>query len=169
MTLIVGDKVNYPCQGPCLIGAVVRRIVNDRPMMFYQLLVLNNGGGNLFVPVDNAHAVGIRPLLKESEIPKLLDRLKKPTQSADNFRQRAVDNQKLFASGSAFDLAEVIESLTELSETKNLSFSEHRTLDRAKRLLISEISAVMMGTDEEAERLVDQALKARKGGWESVS
>ena len=166
--MTVGDKVNYPCQGPCLIGAVVKRIVDDKPMMFYQLLVLNNGGGHLFVPVDNAQSVGIRPLLKESEIPKLLDRLKQPTQSADNFRQRAVDNQKLFASGSAFALAEVIESLTELSETKKLSFGEHRALDRAKRLLICEISAVMKETEEEAEQLVDKALKARKKEWKSV-
>ena len=169
MTLTIGDKVVYPCQGPCLIGAVVKRIVDDRPMMFYQLLVLNSGGGYLYVPVGNAQSVGIRPLLKESDIPMLLDRLKQSSQSADNFRQRAVDNQKLFASGSAFALAEVVESLTELSKTKKLSFGEHRALDRAKSLLICEISAVLKETEEEAEHLVDQALKARKERWKSVS
>ena len=162
MTLIVGNKVIYPSQGPCLIGAMVKRIIDDRPMMFYQLLVLNEAGGDLFVPVDNVRAIGIRPLLERSEIPKLLDRLKQPTQSADTWKQRAVDNQKLFATGSAFDLAEVVESLTELSETKALSFGEHKTLDRAKRLLICEISEVMSETEGEAEEEVDQALKARK-------
>ena len=162
MTLIVGNKVIYPSQGPCLIGAMVKRIIDDRPMMFYQLLVLNEAGGDLFVPVDNVRAIGIRPLLERSEIPKLLNRLKQPTQSADTWKQRAVDNQKLFATGSAFDLAEVVESLTELSETKALSFGEHKTLDRAKRLLICEISEVMSETEGEAEEEVDQALKARK-------
>ena len=162
MTLIVGNKVIYPSQGPCLIGAMVKRIIDDRPMMFYQLLVLNEAGGDLFVPVDNVRAIGIRPLLERSEIPKLLDRLKQPTQSADTWKQRAVDNQKLFATGSAFDLAEVVESLTELSETKALSFGEHKTHDRAKRLLICEISEVMSETEGEAEEEVDQALKARK-------
>ena len=162
MTLIIGNKVIYPSQGPCLIGAMVKRIIDDRPVMFYQLLVLNEAGGDLFVPVDNVRAIGIRPLLERSEIPKLLDRLKQPTQSADTWKQRAVDNQKLFATGSAFDLAEVVESLTELSETKALSFGEHKTLDRAKRLLICEISEVMSETEGEAEEEVDQALKARK-------
>lgn len=161
MTLIVGNKVIYPSQGPCLIGAMVKRIVDDRPMMFYQLLVLNNGGGRLFVPVDNVQAIGIRPMLKKSEIPKLLDRLKQPTQSADTWKQRAIDNQKLFASGSAFDLAEVVEALTELGETKALSFGEHKILERARRLLICEISEVMTETEEQAEQRLDQALKAR--------
>jgi RNA polymerase-interacting CarD/CdnL/TRCF family regulator len=161
VTLIVGNKVSYPSQGPCLIGAVVKRIIDDRPMMFYQLLVLNNGGGNLFIPVDNVHTIGIRALLKKSEIPKLLDRLKQPTQAADTSRQRALDNQKLFASGSAFALAEVAEALTELRETQSLSFGEHKVLERAKRLLICEISQVMGESEEEAERQVEQALKAR--------
>lgn len=140
---------------------MVKRIVDDRPMMFYQLLILNNGGGRLFIPVDNVQTIGIRPMLKKSEIPKLLDRLKQPTQSADTWKQRAINNQKLFATGSAFDLAEVVEALTELSEMKALSFGEHRTLEKAKRLLICEISEVMTETEEEAEQQVDQALNAR--------
>jgi RNA polymerase-interacting CarD/CdnL/TRCF family regulator len=162
--LTVGNKVIYPCQGPCLIDAVVKRIVDDSPMFFYQLLVLNNGGGRLFVPVDNVQVIGIRPLLKKSEIPKLLDRLKQPTRSAENYKQRASNNLKLLASGSAFDLAEVVESLTELSETKRLSFGEHKTLDKAKRLLVCEISEVIGETTEEVEERIDEAAKARRVG-----
>ncbi len=165
MILTVGNKVIYPCQGPCLIGAVVKRTVDGGPMMFYQLIVLNDSGGKMFVPVDNVEAVGIRPLLGKSEIPKLLDRLRQSAQVSDDRRQRTRDNLKLFASGSAFDLAEIVESLTELSETKTLSFGDHRTLDRAKALLISEISEVIEETKEEAEQQVDMALKARKEEW----
>lgn len=160
--LIVGRKVVYPCQGPCLIGAVVRRIIDDRTMTFYHLLVLNDGGGELFVPADKIEAIGIRPLLKRSEIPELMERLKKPAASADNSRQRAVDNLRLLASGSAFNLAEVVESLTELNETKSLSIGERRTLERAKRLLVCELSEVLGKTKEEAERQIDKALGARK-------
>jgi RNA polymerase-interacting CarD/CdnL/TRCF family regulator len=163
MMLTVGKKVVYPAQGPCLIGALVNKIVDGRQMMFYQLIVLNNGGGKMFVPVDNVQAVGIRPLLRKTEIPKLMDRLKQPTQAADNCKKRARDNLKLLASGSAFDLAIVVESLTELSETKKLSFGEHRMLDRARALLVYEISEVIGETKEEVEQQVDMALKARIG------
>lgn len=160
MILTVGKKVIYPCQGPCLIGAVVKQTVGDRPVAFYQLIILN-GGGKMFVPVDNVEAVGIRPLLKKSEIPGLLIRLKQPSQTSDNRIQRTRDNLKLLTSGSAYDLAEIVESLTELRETKTLSFADHRTLDRAKALLVSEISEVIEETKEEAEQQVDLALKAR--------
>ena len=159
--LTVGSKVVYTRQGPCLIGAVVERVVDGRPMTFYQLIVLNNGGGRMFIPVDNVHTVGIRPLLGRAEIPKLLDRLKQPAQVFGNRRQRALDNLKLLHSGSAFDLAEVVESLTELRETKALSFGEHRMLEKARELLVYEISEVIGEAKEVAEQRVDLALKAR--------
>ena len=160
MILTVGNKVIYPCQGPCLIGAVVKQTVDGGAEEFYQLIILN-GGGKMFVPVDNVEAVGIRPLLKKSEIPGLLSRLKEPSQAADNRMQRTRDNLKLLTSGSAYDLAEVVESLTELNETKTLSVGERKILDRAKALLVSEISEVIGETKEEAEQQLDIALKAR--------
>jgi CarD family transcriptional regulator len=156
-----GSKVVYPCQGPCMIGPLVKKTVGDLTVTFYQLVVLNDGGGELFVPVDKVQSVGIRLLLERSDIPKLLNRLKKSSGAADTWKQRAADNQKLFATGSAFDLAEVVESLTELSETKSLSFGERKTLERAKRLLVCEISEVMGVTKEEAEKQVDCALGQR--------
>ena len=66
-------------------------------------------------------------------------------------------------SGSAFDLAEIVESLTELIETKPLSFGERGTLERAKRLLVCEISEVTGESMQEAEEQVDRALIARTG------
>ena len=130
-------------------------------MAFYQLIVLD-GGGKMFVPVANVQAVGIRPLLGKAEIPRLLERLRRSARAYDDHRQRARYNLELLASGSAFDLAEIVESLTELSETKTLSFGEHKTLDRAKALLVSEISEVTHETKEAAEQQVDLALKARR-------
>jgi len=159
--LTVGKKVVYPCQGPCLIAAVVKKTVDDRPVKFYQLLVLNDGSGSLFVPVDKVEAVRIRPLLEKSEIPKLLGRLRKSANPSDNSRQRTNDNLRLLATGCAFDLAEVVESLNELSETKALSFGETKLLEKAKRLLVCEVSEVMEETKEEAEEQIDKALRSR--------
>jgi CarD family transcriptional regulator len=158
----VGSKVVYPCQGPCIIDAVFVRVVDGRPKSFYHLIVLGDGGGELFVPVDKAQAIGIRPLLVRSDIPKLLDQLRKTAKAVKSWKQRADDNLKLFASGSAFDLAEIVESLTELSETKELSIRERWTLERARKLLVCEISEVMGETKSAAEKRLDQALEARK-------
>lgn len=169
MILTVGNKVIYPCQGPCLIGPIVRKIVDGTPTRFYHLVVLDGGGGELFVPVDKAQALGIRGLLQRSEIPKLLGQLKKAAKTAKagtgkNWKQRAVDILQLFTSGSAFDLVEIVESLSELSETKTLSPSEKRTLERARKLLVCEISEVTGETKSAVEEQVDKALKGQKGG-----
>jgi CarD family transcriptional regulator len=164
MILNVGNKVVYPSQGPCLIGAIVKKIVGGTPMSFYQLAVLDDKGGELFVPLDKISALGIRQLLEKSEIPKLLGHLKKAAAAATNWKQRTMDNIRLLASGSAFDLAKVIESLTTLNAMKTLSPRDRQTLDRARRILICEISEVMGETRIAAEEQVDKALELGKTG-----
>jgi RNA polymerase-interacting CarD/CdnL/TRCF family regulator len=100
--------------------------------------------------------------MARSEIPKLLGLLRKPAATPTNWKQRAIDNFKLLTSGSAFDLAEVVESLTELNEARVLSPRDRETLDRARRILICEISEVTGETRTVAEEQVDQALNVQK-------
>ena len=164
MLLTVGNKVMYPSRGPCLIGPIVKKVVDGSPMSFYPLALLDDSGGELFVPVDKVQAIGVRLLLKRSEIPKLLGHLKKAAGTAKNWKQRTMDNIKLFASGSAFDLAEIVESLTNLSETKPLMLRDKQTLEKARKLLVCEISEVMGETISAAEEQVDKALNKRKAG-----
>jgi CarD family transcriptional regulator len=161
MVLNIGNKVIYPSHGPCLISSIVDKVVNEQVMTFYQLSVLNDGRGTLLVPIEKAKTIGLRPLLKKPEIPRLLDQLKRPSKASPDRKQRVRDNLKLLLSGSAFDLAEIVESLSELVETKALSQGERGTLERAKRLLVCEIAEVTGETKEEVEEQVDQALIAR--------
>jgi RNA polymerase-interacting CarD/CdnL/TRCF family regulator len=100
--------------------------------------------------------------MKKSEIPGLLAHLKKSAKTADTWKQRATDNLKLFTSGSPYDLAEVVASLTELGDTRSLTLGESVTLGRARRLLICEISEVMGETKAAVEEQVDYALKREK-------
>jgi RNA polymerase-interacting CarD/CdnL/TRCF family regulator len=157
-----GSKVVYPYQGPCLIGGVVKRVIGGRPTSFYHLALLDGSGGELFIPVDKVNGLGIRQLMAKSEIPKLLGLLKKSAATTTNWKQRAIDNFKLLTSGSIFDLAEVVESLTELNERRLLSPRDRQTLDRARRILICEISEVSGETKDVAEEEVDRALNVRK-------
>jgi len=137
-------------------------VVDGRPTSFYQLARLDDIGGALFVPVDKVGDLKIRQLTPRSDIPKLLRRLQRPASTAMNWKQRAIDNLKLLASGSAFDLAEVVESLTELNEARTLSPRDREMLDRARRILICEISEVTGETKSATEDQVDQALNVRE-------
>ncbi|HKX33187.1 MAG TPA: CarD family transcriptional regulator [Blastocatellia bacterium] len=161
MTLTVGDKVVYPSQGVCVIGEIVEKIVAEKSIEVYRLALLGDRGGELFVPVEKAQTIGVRPLLKKSEIPRLLGELMTTVKIAKDWRQRGRDIFELFTSGSAFDLAEIIKSLTMLRVTKVLSFQENRTLEKAKRLLVGEISEVMGESESSAEERLDQILNAR--------
>ncbi len=161
--LPVGSTAVYPGQGPCRIGRAVKKVVDGRVMMFHHLTVLDGRGGELFVPVEKACAIGVRLLMKGSEVPELMAHLRKRAKPADNWKQRANDNLKLFNSGSAFDLAEVIASLSELRENKPLSLGESGTFERAKRLLICEISEVTGEPKAMVEEQVDQVLNEKTG------
>ena len=163
MKLTVGNKIVYPSQGPCLVDSVEKRIIGGQPLVFYHLVILDDQGGDLFIPVDKVEAISIRLLLDKADVPALLDQLKKPADPGLDLKQRSANNMNRLASGSAFDLAEIVESLTELRETKSLSVGECKKLDKAKRLLVCEVSEVMGVTKQEAEQQIDDALKGREG------
>jgi RNA polymerase-interacting CarD/CdnL/TRCF family regulator len=125
-----------------LIGALVEKEVAGRPTSFYRLALLDNSGDAVFVPVDKLSTLRIRQLMGKSEIPKLLGHLAKSVAVSKNWKQRDIDNAKLLSTGSAFDLAEIIESLTELNERRILSPRDRQKLDKARKFLICEISEV---------------------------
>jgi CarD family transcriptional regulator len=62
-------------------------------------------------------------------------------------------------SGSIYEVADVLKSLTFLAKSKSLSFREKRMLDRAKFLIISEVSEVMRQTAPAIEAQVERALE----------
>jgi RNA polymerase-interacting CarD/CdnL/TRCF family regulator len=165
MTLTVGNKVVYPGRGPCLIGAIVHKMVCGTSASFYQLALLDGSKAELFVPIHNLHDLHMRSLLDRSEIPELLCHLEtrggviKDLGKAKNWRQRKLDRLKLFSSGSLFDLADMVESLTQLRGTKSLSADERDTLFRARALLVCEISEVMDESKLAAEARIDSVLE----------
>ena len=168
MTLSIGEKIILPSHGPCVIDAVVDKLVGGMSATFYRLAPLEDGGGELFIPVDKITKLGIRQLLRRSEIPKLLNRLNREAKSiilpttARNWKQRAIDHSKLLASGSAFDLAAIVESLTELNEARALAPHDRQTLERAKKLLVCEIAEVLGETKSVVKERIDKALQVRR-------
>jgi CarD family transcriptional regulator len=56
-------------------------------------------------------------------------------------------------------MADVLKSLTFLSRSKSLSFREKRMLDRARALIVTEVSDVIREKSNVVEGRVDQALE----------
>ena len=162
MKFMIGDKVVYPSQGPCLIDAVITKTIAGDPSSFYRLSLLDDSQNSVLVPVEKIRTLHVRYLLAKSEIPKLLGHLENSPLAAKNWKQRGIDNARLLASGSAFDLAEIVESLTELGEAKALLPRDRQTLDKARKFLICEISEVMEESRDTAEGQIDKALESKR-------
>jgi CarD family transcriptional regulator len=162
MMFKVGDKVFYPSQGPCRIGAVLKKTVLGEAVRFYPISSLDNIAHAVLIPIEKLAALPVRHLLAKSDIPRLLGHLNHSRSASKNWKQRALDNAKLFASGSPFDLAEIVESLTELGKTRELLPRDRQTLERARQFLICEISEVLEESRDTAKGQVDRALARKK-------
>lgn len=154
----VGDKVVFVPQGPCRVDGVVMKTIAGQLSRFYRLSLLDDSSDLVFVPSDKLKPPAIRPLITEAELPKVFSSLEGSRPASANWRQRAIEQAKLFASGSAFDLAEIVESLTQMGEGRALLSRDRQTLEKAKRLLICEISEVTGATRSATEERVDRIL-----------
>jgi RNA polymerase-interacting CarD/CdnL/TRCF family regulator len=161
MTLTVGQKVYYPGRGPYLVSDVVRKVVCGASGDFYRFIPLDGSGAELLVPVGSSSDLPLRALLPADAIPGLLSRLETrldPAKEMSTWQQRRLSSSKLFLSGSAFDLADMIESLTRSSGVRSLAMDELETLRRARRLLICEIAEVMNESNSAAEARIDSVI-----------
>ena len=71
MPLRIGQKVAYPSQGVCRVEQIEQRTVGSTSMQFYSLRVLNDNS-IIFVPLENADSVGIRPVISQIQCKRLI-------------------------------------------------------------------------------------------------
>jgi CarD family transcriptional regulator len=126
---------------------------------YYKLRILANSTV-VKVPVQNVDGVGLRRVITERDVERIFDLLEnRKIEHHSNWKGRYKDNSDKMRSGSIYDVADVLKSLTFLAKSKSLSFREKRMLDRAKFLIISEVSEVMRETAAAIEGRVDRALE----------
>jgi CarD family transcriptional regulator len=114
----------------------------------------------VLVPLENAAGVGLRRAVSDREVDRLFALLGDgKIDNHQNWKGRFKDNSDRMRSGSIYDVVEVLKNLTFLSRSKNLSFREKRMLDRAKFLVVSEISEVLREGSLTIEERVDRALE----------
>ena len=158
MAFQVGDKVIYPNHGLGVIQQIETKTIMGTTCGFYYLRMANET--TVLVPVDNVDGVGLRRAVNDDEIARLFSLLGDgKIDSHQNWKGRFKDNSDRMRTGSIYDVVEVLKSLTFLAKTKSLSFREKRMLDRAKFLVVSEISEVMGQKALVIEKQVEEALE----------
>ena len=163
MELVKGQKVAYPSQGVCMVEEIASKKIGDDAIDFYSLRVLNDNSV-IMVPTENAENVGIRPVISAIQCKQLISRLSADFEaiSAD-WKTRSRGFTEQLQSGDVFEAADVLKKLTFLSHEKKLSFREQTLLDKAKFLIISEITNAEAADEDklrsEIDLLVETACK----------
>ncbi len=150
----VGDSVVYPHHGA---GTVVRKEVKDvlgESREYLMIKILHNDM-TVMVPTENASVAGLRRVIDEETLHKVLDLLRASNSDAPmNWSRRFKHNRDKIKTGDIYELAEVVRNLALREHQKGLSTGEKQMYSRAKKVLSSE----MMYALEMDEAQVEQHL-----------
>ncbi len=114
------------------------------------------------VPVDTASSVGLRKIVKKSQVPKvyeiLMDR-KDVVLDNQTWNRRYREYTDKIKSGCVMEVARVLRDLYVLKLDKELSFGERRMLDTAKNLLVKELSIAKNIKEEKVEEELSRIMQ----------
>jgi CarD family transcriptional regulator len=155
----IGDKVVYPNHGVGVIEQISSRTIGQSVEQFY-LLAIKSSGLKVMVPFHNVHTVGVRPVVKNQEINKIVDFLATgECGNNDDWKNRFKENSDRMRTGSLLEIASVLKSLLLLNGVKPISSREKKMLERCRYLLVSELAMARNCEETEIESLLNSALE----------
>jgi CarD family transcriptional regulator len=154
----IGDKVVYPNHGVGVIEQISSRTIGQTVEKFY-LLKIKASSLKVMVPFHSVGTVGLRRVVRNGEIQKIVDFLEDGTcdNNAD-WKYRFKENSDRMRTGSLLEVAAVLKGLLILNQSKPLSFREKKMLERARYLLVSELAMARNCEDLLIEDLLTKAL-----------
>lgn len=137
----VGDNAVYPNHGVGRIAAIETKELGGASQAFYIIEFLDNDT-KIMVPTDKAESRGVRAIISKAEADKVLALLKRTDVKIDNqtWNRRYREYLEKIKTGSVYEIAEVLRDLYLLKVEKELSFGERTMLEKARRLLLNELS-----------------------------
>ncbi|HXX00523.1 MAG TPA: CarD family transcriptional regulator [Candidatus Acidoferrales bacterium] len=154
----VGDKVVYPNHGVGVIEQIGSRTLGANVERFY-LLHIKASSLKVMVPCHNAASVGLRRVVRNGDVQKVLDLLSVSDNGSNgDWKDRFKENSDRMRTGSLLEVAGVLKSLIALHQAKPLSFREKKMLERARYLLVSELAMARNCEEAKVEELLTATL-----------
>ena len=153
----------YPHHGA---GVVLKR--ESRDMMgeskdYLTIKILHNDM-TVMVPADNAQIAGLRRVIDEDAVRRVIDVLTgEVSEMPKNWNRRFKYNREKIKTGDVYELAEVVRNLAIREHEKGLSTGEKQMYTRAKKILASEFMYALDKDEEGAEEYIDGLLEERFG------
>jgi CarD family transcriptional regulator len=158
----IGDKVVYPNHGVGVIEQISSRTIGASVERFY-LLKIKASNLKVMVPFQNIDSVGLRRVVRNGEIQKILDFLTDgKCENNSDWKYRFKENSDRMRTGSLLEVAGVLKSLLVLNQSKPLSFREKKMLERARYLLVTELAMSRNVEEVEIEDMLTKALAKSK-------
>ncbi|MEP7038555.1 MAG: CarD family transcriptional regulator [Acidobacteriota bacterium] len=159
MELNIGQKVAYPNQGVCLVENIEKKKIAGNSMNFYSLRVLSDNS-TIFVPTANAENIGVRPIITSKQYKNLVNDLAKDFDDvSSDWKVRSREYNEKLQSGDVFEAADVLKKLTFLSQEKKLSFREQSLLEKAKFLIVSEVTNAGLADESKIEGKIQELIE----------
>jgi CarD family transcriptional regulator len=156
-TFSKGDLVVYPNHGAGTVSGVEEKTILGEERRYY-IVYVPDGGLTLNIPADG-HS-GLRSCADEEEVAEALEILRGgPEDMPAHWNHRLKHNQEKIRSGEISSVAEVVRDLSAHGGDRGLSTGERNVLAKARRILISEVALGKSLEVDEAEALVDDALR----------
>ena len=153
----VGDKIVHPMHGAGTISAIEEKNIGNETEEYY--IISMPGEVKVMVPIAKAEQIGVRNIIAESDVSKVLGILEEDeTEMSNNWNKRYRDNMDKMRSGNIFEVADVVRNLSFKQKEKGLSTGEKKMLNNAKQILVSELVLAEHSTKEEVEQLVDNKI-----------
>lgn len=154
----IGDKIVYPNHGAGIIDSIEKKEFLGEEKDYF-ILKMPIGSMDISIPMANIDKMNIREVIGKEEgdeVLKILD--DNPTQMSNNWNVRYRQNQEVIKSGDIFEIAKMVRNLAILDKKKGLSTTEKKLLNRARRIMASEL--VMAGSleKEKAEEMIDESI-----------
>lgn len=154
-----GHKVMHPLHGIGTVELVEEKKILGKTSRFSEIYFTNERL-KIMVNLDSDNNM-IRELVSNDELPKVFRFLQTCSNKiAARSSERYTINMKKIKSADIYKMAEVIKDLTDLKKIKKLSCKEESLLKQTKKIFSSEISFVKNISQEEAEQMVEQVIKA---------
>jgi CarD family transcriptional regulator len=154
----LGDHVVYPHHGA---GKVMKKeemeMLGER-REYLTIKILHNDM-TVRVPTENAALAGLRRVIDEETVKKVLDVLQdEVSEMPKNWNRRFKHNRDKIKTGDIYELAEVVRNLSLRESEKGLSTGEKQMFTRTKKILASELMYALDKDEEEAESYLDELL-----------
>lgn len=154
----VGDKVVYPHHGA---GTVVNKELREVLGQKREYLTIKIAHNDMIVqvPTENAERVGLRRVIDEKTVEKVVEALSGAgTTMPKNWNRRFKHNRDKMKTGDIFELAEVVRNLSIRDHEKGLSTGEKQMFVKAKKILASELMYAREMDENETAEWLDELL-----------